>query len=105
MVVVLANSLVLFWPQRLRLTLAELSRSLQLGRTAEPLMSHVPACTSKAFPTKGCEVALGNGCPRTPEEEEQAGWVAGSQNPSPSVRACRPEDTFFKNRFRRCHRR
>jgi hypothetical protein len=75
MLVVLANSLVLFWPQRLRLTLAEFSRSLQLGRTAEPLMSHVPACTSKAFPTKDVRSLSATAAQELRRRNRPAGWL------------------------------
>jgi hypothetical protein len=67
MLVVLANSLVLFWPQRLRLTLAEFSRS--------PLMSHVPACTSKAFPTKDVRSLSATAAQELRRRNRPAGWL------------------------------
>jgi hypothetical protein len=97
MVVVLTDSTVLFWTQRPRLTLAEFSCSLQLGRTAEPLMLHVPACTSKAFSSKDLRLFSATIAPKA---ESQAGRVAGSRKTCPSVRARRPEDVhILENRF------
>jgi hypothetical protein len=60
---------------------------LQLGRTAEPLISHVPACTSRVFPSKDLRLLSATAAKELHTSAGSAGWVAGSRNTFRSERA------------------